>query len=695
MPHAGLTTTRPTTRHPLSTLTAEEITAASAVVSAAGLVAATTRFAYVGLLDAPKADVLAWEAGTGDLPARQVRVQLLDLESGVQHDVVVDVTAGVVVSDEVLQSAEVGQLPILDAEFDLVPQIVAASPEWVAALAKRDLTPEQVVTVPLSAGEFGIEGEAGRRMARVFGFRQDFPTDHPWAHPVDGLVAYVDLTRRQVTRVIDHATMPVPEPHGNYLDPEVAGPPRTTLKPIEITQPQGPSFTVDDDGLMTWEGWQVRVAFDAREGLVLHRMSIADGDEQRSVVYRASISEMVVPYGDPSPTRFWQNYFDTGEYLFGRYVNSLELGCDCLGEIHYLDVTLADESGNPRVVKNGICMHEEDYGVLWKHSDGFTGVAATRRQRRMVISFFTTVGNYDYGFYWYLYLDGTIECEAKLTGILFPSAYPGDGPDGEPYPYATLVSPGVGAPVHQHLFSARLDLDIDGTPNAVDEVDGVRLPISETNPHGNAFTNRRTRLTSEGHAAREADGAVGRTWHISSTERTNGLGRPTAYVLFAEHTPTLLAADDSPIARRAAFATKHVWVTRFADDERYAAGTHINQHAGGDGLAAWRAKDRPIDGEDVVLWHTFGLTHFPRPEDWPIMPTDYARFTLKPYGFFDRNPTLDVPDNASAHCATPAQHNGTGHNGTGHNGTGPNGTGPNGTGHDCAGHNGTQHHQHG
>ena len=135
---------------------------------------------------------------------------------------------------------------------------------------------------------------------------------------------------------------------------------------------------------------------------------------------------MVVPYGDPSPVRSWQNYFDTGEYQVGQYANSLELGCDCLGDITYLSPVIADGFGNPREIRNGICMHEEDSGILAKHSDLWTGINYTRRNRRMVISFFTTIGNYDYGFYWYLYLDGTIELESKATGVLFPSAFRGD-----------------------------------------------------------------------------------------------------------------------------------------------------------------------------------------------------------------------------------------------------------------------------
>ncbi len=77
------------------------------------------------------------------------------------------------------------------------------------------------------------------------------------------------------------------------------------------------------------------------------------------------------------------------------------------------------------MIRNAICIHEEDFGILWKHTDIFNGSAQSRRQRRLVVSFFTTVGNYDYGFYWYFYLDGTIECEIKMTGVLFTSAQPG------------------------------------------------------------------------------------------------------------------------------------------------------------------------------------------------------------------------------------------------------------------------------
>jgi primary-amine oxidase len=413
--------------------------------------------------------------------------------TGHSTDSVVSLDTGQIVTTSVLDGSA-GQLPVLLEEFEAIGAIVAADPRWVSALEARRASVDSVVCVPLSAGYYDYPQEEGRRILRVLAFRQDYSDDHPWAHPVDGLCAYVDVSSRTITRLIDAEVMPIPAEGGNVDDPAVQGAPLTALKPISITQPEGPSF---------------------------------DGVEQRPIMYRGSIAEMVVLYGDPSPVRFWQNYFDTGEYLFGRFTNLLALGCDCVGEIKYFDAVLADE-----------------VGTLWKHSDMFTGSNEVRRSRHLVISFFTTMGNYDYGFYWYRYLDGSIECEAKLTGILFTSSYvPGS-------PHASEVAPGLGAPYHQHHFSARLDMMVDGLSNAVDEVDAVRLPISDENHHGGAFTNSATRLSSEADAGRLADASVGRAWHIVNTEKTDRLGRPTGYVLMPQQSPTLMADPASSIAAR-------------------------------------------------------------------------------------------------------------------------------------------------
>ena len=388
-------------------------------MAAAGLLTEPVRFAYYGLEEPPKDEVLA-SAATD----RRLRAFLVNCDTGESTDVVVSLTHQQIVSARRLDPGKDGQMPILECDFAAVDEITKADPQWRAAMAKRGYHDvSQIRTCPITAGAFGSPDDDRRRMVRVLAFVQAREHDLAWAHPVDGVAAYVDLIAKKVFKVTDEFELPVPAESGDYDDEAVRGPHRTTLKPIEITQPEGPSFTLDGHALR-WQDWSMRIGFDAREGLTLHQVSLHEAGRERPVLYRASIPEMVVPYGDPN-FRYWQAYFDTGEYLVGKWANSLELGCDCLGEIAYLDATVTDDTGQPRTIPNAICVHEEDFGILWKHTDIFNGSAQSRRQRRLVVSYFTTVGNYDYGFYWYFYLDGTIELEIKATGVLFTSAYPG------------------------------------------------------------------------------------------------------------------------------------------------------------------------------------------------------------------------------------------------------------------------------
>jgi primary-amine oxidase len=190
---------------------------------------------------------------------------------------------------------------------------------------------------------------------------------------------------------------------------------------------------------------------------------------------------------------------------------------------------------------------------------------------------------------------------------------------------------------------------VDGLPNAVDEIDVRTYPTGEANPYGNAFGRAVTRLTTESNGQRNADMSVDRTWHVVNPAVTNRVGQPIGYALHPEGKPLLLADEGSSIRKRAAFATRHLWVTRYDPAERYPAGDLVNQHPGGAGLPSYVAADRDIDTQDIVLWHTFGMTHFPRPEDWPVMPVDTCGFALRPVGFFDRNPTLDVPPTTACH----------------------------------------------
>jgi len=632
-------------RHPLSPLDGNEITAARQIVLDSGQVSIPVddvRFAYVGLCDPPKALVHAYDRGEAVTVDRQVRAVLLQGPEATVVEVIVSVTRGVV--DSWVEVADVR--PNLQIEEAIaVIGALRADPEWNAALDRRGIVDKSLVQIdPWPAGTFGSDHEKNRRITKALAYLRDSPDDNGYARPLEGLLAYVDMGRGTVLEVVDFGVVPFPPQGGSYY-PEDNGPLRTDLRPLTITQPQGPSFSVDGN-LVCWQKWSLRVGMDPLEGLVLHTVGYEDGGRVRPLVFRASVSEMVVPYGDPGPMHSWKSAFDAGEWGLGRMANSLTLGCDCLGEIVYLDDVFSDEQGRPHTRPNAICLHEEDYGILWKHVDMTSGRTEVRRSRRLVVNSIATVGNYEYGFYWYFYLDGTMQFEVKLTGIMSTMGV-ADGVGGA---NASMVAPGLAAPYHQHMFNVRLNMEVDGGDNAVFEVDTVRSPLGDENPWGNAFAPVATLLENELAAQRDVDPLRSRSWKIVNRSTVNAVGQPTAYKLVPGSTPTLLADPSSNVGQRATFAAHNLWVTPFAEDERRAAGDYPNQHGGGAGLPEWTARDRSLVDTDIVLWHSFGVTHIPRPEDWPVMPVEYTGFSLIPVGFFDRNPALDVPATPEDQC---------------------------------------------
>jgi primary-amine oxidase len=534
-------------------------------------------------------------------------------------------------------------------EFEECEQVVRRDPAFQKALRRRGVTDFDLLTV--EAWGMGTHPGSDERHLRLVWtpcWVRDDPTDNPYAHPVDGLFAIVDLNTMAVIRIEDHGVAPIPEASGRYLPGATGLPPRTGLMPLEIHQPQGPSFQVNG-WEVSWQKWRFRVGFTAREGLVLHRITYEDQGHVRPIIYRASYAELVVPYGDPGPGGYRKNAFDIGEYGVGTVANSLELGCDCLGQIHYFDIDLSDDRGEPFTIKNAVCLHEEDFGLGWKHYDAPTDYAEVRRMRRLVVSFIVTLGNYEYAFYWYLYQDGTIESEIKTTGIVLTR---GPGPDGDPY--GVTVAPGLVAPHHQHFFCARLDMQIDGERNSVYEVNTTAVEGHAANPHGNAFTPVSARLEREVEAQRSINPFSGRYWVIANDGVRNSLGERVGYKLVPGSTVPPFATDDADVIRRAPFLRHNVWVTHYDRRERFPAGEYPNQHPGGAGLTEYQRADRPIVDDDVVLWYVFGMLHISRPEDWPVMPVERAGFMLKPSGFFDRNPAIDVPPAPGHH------HNGHG-----------------------------------
>jgi primary-amine oxidase len=328
----------------------------------------------------------------------------------------------------------------------------------------------------------------------------------------------------------------------------------------------------------------------------------------------------------------------------GMCANSLQLGCDCLGYIQYLDAHLCDSRGRELTIPNAICIHEEDYGILWKHTDRrLPNAPEVRRSRRLVVSSISTVENYEYGFFWYFYQDGNIQFEIKLTGILSLGAVRKD----EAPIHGTMIAPLLYAPNHQHFFNVRLDFGIDGARNTIQQLDVVADLADDSNPFENAFHLQATDLLTEKQAMANLSLEAARTWKVVNPSVKNAVGQPVGYKFFPGDNAVPLASPNAWWRKRAGFVNHHVWVTPYREEEKYAAGDYPNQSMGGDGLPKWTADDRPIANTDVIFWYTFGHTHIPRPEDFPVMPTAYIGFLLKPNGFFDENPANDVPPSPS------------------------------------------------
>jgi primary-amine oxidase len=341
----------------------------------------------------------------------------------------------------------------------------------------------------------------------------------------------------------------------------------------------------------------------------------------------------------------WKNAFDAGEWGLGRMANSLKLGCDCLGVIHYFDTAYLGGDGRAEEIPQAICVHEEDDGILWKHNDLRRGVSQVRRSRRLIISNFQTVANYDYGFYWSLYQDGRIELEIKLTGMLSASGIE----EGDEVRHGRVVSRNVQAPTHQHYFGLRLDTAVDGPLNRLVEEHAEGEDDPAFDPYGNAVRNVRTPLLSESRAARRTDPATARHWRVENATAVNRYGEPTAYRLRLPDTARSYGRPDSVMARRAPFIHQHLWATPADPAERFLGGQYPN-HAepGEDGVHVWQRQDRSLDGVELVLWPVVGTHHHPRPEQWPVMPVDRVRMVFEPDGFFDRNPAMDIPDPSAA-----------------------------------------------
>ena len=386
-------------RHPLDQISAEEINTAVDICKSCKDFDEEAVFINISLVEPEKEFVRTYKKGE-EFP-RLLKIRGIDSNTDGGFVAIADMRANKISS--LTRVSNESQVSYSLAEIFMAQELTKANKDYQEALKKRGVSNLDLIQIdPWPGG--GIVHESikpGNRALKLISFLKENESDNAYAKPINGVIAHVDLTLQKVTHVEDHGLVKIPEAHGRY-DANSQSELREHPRKIDITQPDGPGFKVEGN-LLSWEGWKLRVSVNPDEGPVLHQLSL-DG---RSILYRVALSDMVVPYGTADPMHSWKAVHDGTEYGFGTLTNSLTLGCDCLGEIHYLDANMLMHDGTVNTIESAICIHEEDYGIQWKHTDmNMLGANEVRRSRRLVISSIATIGNYDYGLFWYLYLGG-------------------------------------------------------------------------------------------------------------------------------------------------------------------------------------------------------------------------------------------------------------------------------------------------
>ncbi|KAL5356932.1 copper amine oxidase [Aspergillus floccosus] len=625
--------------HPLDPLSVDEITL-SASLMREHFASDRLKFNCITLHEPSKSEYAAFRAGTLVSPDRRSFAIIIQKTNEV-CEVVTNLTQRKVETCKTVRDVIALQTPDEEAHAE---DAVRQDPR--VAEACREIGITDMSTVYFDTWSIGYNEHWGtkRRLLQAIPYYRASALDNQYAHPLDFTVL-VDRERKEVVsvnvrRVHGERTL-VPTENHNYHPQFLREQYRwDRLRPILTTQPYGVSFHLHGHELH-WAALKLHVGFNYREGIVLSDVRMEDFStserRERMLFNRISVAEMVVPYAH-------RNAFDVGEYGTGVSTNSLRLGCDCNGVIQYLDAVLSSADGTPYVIKNAICIHEEDNGLLYKHTDERDNTVVLARDRKLIISQIMTAANHEYAFYHTFTLDGTYRCEVRLTGIPSTSSL---HPLEPASPSRNEVAKGVDAPNHQHIFSLRVDPSVDGNRNTVVQNDNI---LDKDASSDSAFYTQKTTLRTARSGASDYCHETGRTWDIINPHRINPRSKkPVAYRIINNDCPPLLARPGGRLAKRAAFARHSLWVVPYQERQIFPAGQYVCQRSGdvydpdNTDILDWTARDECIEDADIVCYIQFGVIHVPRTEDFPIMPAETVGVTLRASNFFQQNPALWVP----------------------------------------------------
>ena len=609
----------PVALDPLDPLTAAELLTVREVLEQAGRLTPELRFATVALREPPKEAVIIQRV-SGSI-GRTAEALLFDWASSTPLRAHVDLRRRKLIRWDTLPAREPPMRVMIRRRLE---EIVRKDPRWLDVLARRGIRDPALVSLLPAIGETAtIPWENGRRVVRAQGFHQEKLAA---TNRIRGVRLNVDLTRGAVIELLDTVSITGPD------DPDSSTPtPATTLRDSPADDPFSLRGTE-----VRWRSWRFHFGVHPRRGLELWDIRWVDDGRVRPVLYRASVSEAMASYGDPGFTVWYPR--DAGNDGLGNaQENSAVPLSDAPAGAAYVDAVMPDEFGRPVIAARAVAIYERDGGVLWRHS------RRSSRARQLVLTSHSTIDNYDFVFNWIFGEDGGIDVEVQLTGLMLVYRMSGDEPaTGRHSGSSHQVAPGVLAPSHQHFFSYRLDFDVDGAiPNRVLEMDTRSLLRSRrANPEGLWFTMQERTLATESGAVRSPDPAANRMWRIVNPGRNNQLGEPVGYAVVPGVSAVPFAATRSGMRRQVGFLDAQLFVTPFRRDEQYAAGEFQNFGLRDEGLTRWIRDDRNLLDTDVVLWYTLGVTHLPRPEEYPVMPTTRAGFRIIPSGFFGQNPAF-------------------------------------------------------
>ncbi|MET3288639.1 UNVERIFIED_CONTAM: primary-amine oxidase [Brevibacillus sp. OAP136] len=636
--------------HPLDPLTADEMTAVHQILNDKGYASPDLRFYELRVEEPDKADVWKWKPGMTFprkasfvvMKGRKVFEGVVDLD----HKTVAD-----------WKEIKVGQPLFTAEEYAIATDLIMKSDDVKKALAERGITDmSKVVTDGTgSVGYFGrLDEDPTKRLAKATTFL-DTGDGNIYAHPIEGLVITMDLVEKKILKVEDTGPVPISTADASYGNGE-NGKTRPPLKPLTTSQPQGTNFKVDGH-VVTWQNWKFHYRLDPRVGPIISTVTYNDHGTERKIMYSGSLGGMTVPYGDPSAGWYYRAWMDAGDYGMALFSRPLEPGTDVPTNATMLNELIYDYMGKPVVSSNVMALFERDAGPEFSHWDAFiSGKTESRERRELVLRFVSTVGNYDYFFDWIFQLDGNIRVNVGASGLEAVKGVHTTNMDHvhdeKEVRNGTLLDEHILGVNHQHLYNFRLDMDVDGMKNSVVEWKPKAEPIADkSSPRRSEMVVKVKTYDKEQDAIQKWD--PDKIVLVTNPSKSNKQGYPTGYQMIANAGSShpfaqdpLFTEDDWPL-QRMQYATKHIWVTPYQKNELYSEGKYVNQNTEETGLGKWTQQNRPIGNTDDVVWLTTGTTHITRAEEWPIMPTEWSSILIKPFNFFDRTPTLDLPKPAS------------------------------------------------